>query len=772
MAKLTFTDLYGFSFSGLSDAVSDWDSVVTELGELADEARTGMAAKAEKADWKGENATVTKPFVRKTAKEFDDAAAQARSIRNILRDAHTDLKSVQADLIKEVEGGREQGIRVRDNGDGTVGFSLDRQPDNSAPSEEQRRAGGDLADRIDRLIARAEEIDDLAARALKRVHGGDPYNFGHAQYSSLDEVEAERAVKLAKLGPDMSDAQYREFNGLVGANAEDPEFSTAFYKGLGGPEEALRFYARMSIDGTLGDGEENEGRLALSRDLQRNMGIALATATDPDNKTHLPAGWGEEFRRLGTQQIDLEPGPFGPQPYGYQVLGGIMRYGEYDADFLTPIAEHITQLHHDEPTRFTSNRPVGTGDADLGYNPSGRGGAGYDPLTSVLEALGHSPEAAERFFTGDPTVYREDGTVDKGAKLGYQYFDEFLKEDFEWPPDSLAKPGTDGLKDALEHGPNALGHALEAAATGRAYDSQSTEPIEHTSERAEFTERLVAHFGEHPELIRHNENLKDEKFGDLKSGPLHVLRDSLGNITAEYIGDFQRSMYGDSPASDSFPVNGVPAVFENTSHVVSFLGEVGQDPDAYGTITSAQQSYTTLMVDKVFDGVFSGEDKSMVSLEQKVSSAVAPGAVMAGIMSDARADAVHDYNTAAAKDFNEAAGDKGKWATRTVELGTSLIPERVPVVGEVVNWLAEDITESVVKSAEKDVADIKENGRRDYVLAREAAAESAKEAVLRASVRHSSLNNETIEGIQSAAAIQTGNSHIEGVGMRSSGDAS
>ncbi|GAA3639803.1 DUF6571 family protein [Streptomyces chitinivorans] len=768
MAKLTFTDLYGFSFSGLSDAVSDWESVVTELGELADEARTGMAAKAEKADWKGENATVTKPFVRKTAKEFDDAAAQARSIRNILRDAHTDLKSVQADLIKAVEGGREQGIRVRDNGDGTVGFSLDRQPDNSAPSEEQRRAGRDLADRIDRLIARAEEIDGLAARALKRVHGGDPYNFGHVQYSSLDEVEAERAVKLAKLGPDMSDAQYREFNGLVGANAEDPEFSTAFYKGLGGPEEVLRFYARMSIDGTLGDGEENEGRLGLSRDLQQNMGIALATATDPDNKTHLPASWGEEFRRLGTRQIDLEPGPFGPQPYGYQVLGGIMRHGDYDADFLTPIAEHITQLHHDEPMRFTSNRPAGMGDADLGYNPSGRGGAGYDPLTSVLEALGHSPEAAERFFTGDPTVYREDGTVDKNGKLGYQYFDEFLKEDFEWPPDSLAKPGTDGLKDALEHGPNALGHALEAAATGRAYDSQSTEPIEHTSERAEFTERLVAHFGEHPELIRHNENLKDEKFEDLKSGPLHVLRDSLGNITAEYIGDFQRVMYGGDPLSGRFPVHGEPAVFDS-GQAQRFLAEVGQDPEAYATITGAQQAYTTLLV----DGVVNGESKSTVHMDQRISNAVAPGAVIAGIMSEARADAILDYHSASAKDYNEAAADRGKWVTRVVELGTSLIPPRVPVAGEAINWAAEDITESVVKSVEKDIVTAGEQeGSRDYGKARSATIEATDEIVRRALLGRSDINSETAWDIREAAATQAGNSYGEGSMWEASGDAS
>ncbi|MTE18583.1 hypothetical protein F0L17_05445 [Streptomyces sp. TRM43335] len=766
MAKLTFSDLYGVSFSTLAAAVSDWESMVTKLETLADDARTGMAAKADKAEWSGENAEVTKPFVHKTAKEFDDAAAQAKSVKNILKDAHADLKAVQSDLKKEVEEGRKQGIRVVDSGDGTVRCAFDRQPDNSPPSEEQRRAGEDLAARIDRLIVRAAEIDDLAARALKRVHGGDTHNFGHATYTSFDEVEAERALELAKLGPKMSADQYREFNDLMTFNARDPEFSTSFYKGLGGPEEALRFYGRMSLDGTLGDGEENKERLALSRELQRNMGIALATATDPDNRTHLPAGWGDEFRKLGTQQIELEPGAFGRQPYGYQVLGGMLRYGNYDADFLTPIAEHVTQLHHEEPMRFMSNKPVGTGDLDLGYNPSGKGGAGYDPLTSVLEALGHSPEALEKFFTGEPTVYREDGTVnpDKKAELGYTYKEELLKKDFPWPPDTLAMPGLEGSEDAFKHGPNALGHALEAAATGRAYDSDSTEPIEHTAERAEFVEYLVSHFGENPDLIRHNENGEAK---DLKSGPLHVLRDSLGNITAEYMGDFQRVMYGDDP-SDRFPINGVPAVFENSSHVMRFLGEVGQDPNAYATVTGAQQAYTTLMVDRTINE----ETQSTVSLEQRVSNAVAPGAVMAGIMSEARADAVHDYNTAVVKDFNEAAAEKGKWVTRTVELGTSLIPQRVPVVGEVANWLAEDITESVVKSAERDVIDIGEDGSRDYTKGRDAAIDAAKEAVARATRDHPNINPETIRDIQEEVRTQTGNSHSEGVNLRSSGDAS
>ncbi|GAA2444652.1 hypothetical protein [Streptomyces macrosporus] len=148
----------------------------------------------------------------------------------------------------------------------------------------------------------------------------------------------------------------------------------------------------------------------------------------------------------------------------------------------------------------------------------------------------------------------------------------------------------------------------------------------------------MAYFGDHPESIRRNENMGDEELEDLKTGPLHALRDSLGNITADYMGDFQRVMYGDDASSDHFPVKGVPAVFEDSGQVQRFLVEVGQDPDAYASITSAQQAYTSMMVHEVVNG----ESRSTVALEQRISNAVAPGAVIAGIMSEARADATID----------------------------------------------------------------------------------------------------------------------------------
>ena len=770
MPKLTYSDLYGVSLSDLASAVEDWNSMVTKLKKLADDARSGMVAKADKARWRGENAGVTKPFIKKTAKEFDDAAAQAESIKNVLKDAHADLVSIQSDLKKAVEDGRKQGIRVHDKGDGTVQCTFDQASGDGSSAEkeakEQKKAVGQaLERRINKLIARAEEIDDSAAQALKKSHGGDTHNFGHATYSSLDDAQAERALELAALGPGMNNQQYAEFNRLVAFNAKDAEFSTAFYKGLGRPERVLKFYARMSLDGTQGDDKD---RLALAKAFQRNMGVALATATDTDHKAHLPASWGEEFRKLGTKQIELDPGAFGRQFYGYQILGGMLRYGNYDADFLTPIAEHITQLHHKDPMRFMSTKPVGMGDLDYGLNPSGKNGAGYDPLTSVLEALGHSPEASERFFTGEPTVYREDGTVDKGAKLGYKYLDEFTKEDFEWPPDTLAMPGAKGSEDVLNHGPDALGHALEAAATGRAYDSESTEPVEHTKKRVELTEQLVKHFGEHPELIRHNENGEAE---DLKTGPLHALRDSLGNITAEYMGDFQRAMYGDDASSNRFPVKGVPAVFDAPSQVKQFLAEVGQDPDAYGAITNAQQAYTSMMVNDVING----KSDSTVPTSERIRTAVAPGAMIAGIMSAARADATIDYHAASVKDYNEAAADNAKWAGRTVELATSFIPPRIPVASEAINWLAEDISESVVKNAEKDVAtEVEKDGKaiRDYSNSRDATIDAVAEAVKRAVRGRSDINAETSQDLQESARTQAGNSHSEGSQWHSAGDAS
>ncbi|MEU2227286.1 DUF6571 family protein [Streptomyces sp. NPDC018347] len=762
---LSFTDLVEVDLGKLANAVSDWKKAVDGLKKSAESARTGLQAKSDSARWAGVNATVTREFVTKTAKEISDLHTEANSIYQVLEDGHTELESLQKQMKTAVhDDAAELGIRVEDIGGGKVRcFFPHVRGDTDERTQDQLDKRRELEDRINAILAHAAEIDASVARALAKSHGSDPYNAGHSTYESLNDAEAERATELARKGDKMSDAELRELNELLRFNSreKDGEFATEFYQGLGGPEKTLQFYAAMSIDGTGGDASKT--RLDAVQDLQKYMGYTLANATDPDHKHHLSDDWGTQFRRLGTQQIGWERGQWN-KPYGYQVLGGLLRYGDYDSRFINPIAEHITQLHKKDPYFFLSNKPTGNPDI-YGFNPSGRLGTGNDPLNSVLESLGHSPEAAEKFFTGAPTAYNEDGTVKKGADPGFtSYLDLFTDKDFEWTVDTNAAnvlADEDKTKAALTFGPQALGHALEAATTGRPYDSDaSADAIRHTEAQSHLVSDIVDKFGGAPELIRHNEN------GDLdgeETGPLYGLRESLGDITAEYMGDFQRAMYDEDPGSDLFPTFGAPADLD-ANNVARFLGEVGQDPDAYSAITTAQQAYTTDVVDHVIND----PTHSTASLDGRVGAAVAPGSAIAGIMSDARAHAIYQYHTASDTEFNEAAAEKQKWVNRILGMGLEKVGERVPIAGAPLEWASEDIQESIMKSIEQDTSNEAEaEAGREYGNGRAAALDSARAAVDHALMNNDTIDPDTADDLRRAARTSAGHSHSDGAQWKS-----
>ncbi|MEU0602119.1 DUF6571 family protein [Streptomyces sp. NPDC006393] len=765
---VNFTDLMEVDLGKLETAVTDWKKTVDSLKTLSEDARTGMQAKSDKARWAGVNATVTREFITKTTKEVSDLHTEANSIYQVLDDGHRELVSLQKQLRTAANHDADGlGVRVEDIGGGKVRcFFPHVRGDTDERTQEQLDSKQQLENRINDILSHADEIDASVARALAKSHGNDAHNAGHSTYESLNDAEVERALELARKGAKMSDAELTELNRLLRFNSreKDGEFATEFYQGLGGPEKALQFYAEMSIDGT--DADATKTRLNEVRDLQKVMGYTLANATDPDHKQHLSESWNSEFRRLGTQQIGWQPGQMN-KPYGYQVLGGLLRYGNYDARFLTPIAEHITQLHKEDPYRFLMNKPAGSPDI-YGFNPSGKLGTGNDPLNSVLEALGHSPEAAEKFFTQTPTAYNEDGTVKTGGHVGFgSYLDLFTDKDFEWTidtNDTNVLADEDKSKRALGFGPEALGHALEAATTGRPYDSDAAgDAIKHTEARAHLVSQIVDKFGTSPELIRHNEN------GDLdgqESGPLYALRGSLGDITAEYMGDFQRAMYKEDPSSDLFPTFGAAANLD-PGHAQRFLGEVGQDPNAYSTITSAQQAYTSQVVDHVINGA----SHSTASLDGRVEAAVAPGAAIAGIMSDSRADAIYEYHTASDKEFNEAAADKQKWVNRILGMGIEKVGERVPIAGAPLEWASEDIQESIMKSIEKDTTtDADREAGELYSQGRTAAVDAAQESVNRALINNPDINPDTADDLRRAARVSAGNSHSAGAQWNSESD--
>ncbi|MFJ2744060.1 hypothetical protein ACIO3O_30910 [Streptomyces sp. NPDC087440] len=529
----------------LGRTAADWKQTASHLKRLVGQARSGLLSKSERARWDGVNASVTRDFIRKTTKEFTDACTEATSIAHVLEDAHQELTKIQ------------QAVRhIRDVEAPKLGMNLTSPPGMAAPSlNPTKPAEIELNQRLKVLVAHAAEIDTSVARALRKSHGSDPRNFGHRSYGSLDEAQSERALELAKVGPMLSNAQFTELNGILTFNAKDSDFSTAFYQGLGGPKQALDFYARMSLDCTAGDQPE---RLALAKDLQRAMGTALASATDPDNRTHLPASWAKEFRTLGTQPLPT-PALGIDRPYGYQVLGGLLRYGDYDPRFLNPIAEDILRIHKEDPDFFMETKPTRSDDPDFGFNPSGLSGAGYDPLTSALEGLGHSPQAAKEFF--------KDG----------RHLDDLTSADFQWAADTLDRSS----ENSHEGGPDALGHALEAATTGHPWDD--TRPgLHRDKETADIMKKVITLYS---------------PTSDVK--PQDAIMDSLGRMGAAYIDDLNYSTMDFGGSGDDLGRDDIFARSSDGSARTAF-GEISSrnfmtlvagDEEGYKCLSSAQQVY-------------------------------------------------------------------------------------------------------------------------------------------------------------------------------------
>jgi hypothetical protein len=87
-------------------------------------------------------------------------------------------------------------------------------------------------------------------------------------------------------------------------------------------------------------------------------------------------------------------------PKGYQVLGTLLRHGEYQKGFLDKVGNDMIAY---EREGGAWGRPDGryAGMKDFGLNADKEGGRGWDPITGLLEAYGHNPDAATSFFHAD-----------------------------------------------------------------------------------------------------------------------------------------------------------------------------------------------------------------------------------------------------------------------------------------------------------------------------------------------------------------------------------
>ncbi len=197
--------------------------------------------------------------------------------------------------------------------------------------------------------------------------------------------------------------------------------------------------------------------------------------------------------------------------------------------------------------------------------------------------------------------------------------------------------------------------------------------------------------------------------------------------------------------------------------MVRFVGAVGQDPDAYGAMTTAQRSYTTALVNDVF--VHRAE---YADVDAAIRVAVHPGGEIAGMLAQARADGEFGANAHKAEEYVKGVEDNAKWVNRVITAAGGKYLEMVPVAGDVVSALQEDIAASVVKGAQDDVAKKLDGSNQqvgtDFTLSQTAAKRAAAESV-RIAAQGSGLSERTIDSYAGEASTETANAHGVGRGL-------
>ncbi|WP_181765247.1 DUF6571 family protein [Streptomyces albidus (ex Kaewkla and Franco 2022)] len=567
---MNLSDLRFADFSSLGEAVTDWAQMVKKLKQLADDASEQLKGKADKANWAGANATVTRDFITKTSREFKDAHSEAESIYNILNDTKTELEGYKKQLNERIDRGiKEHNLTVTETGDSFT-VTMNVHPDRSSnpgslPDHNQTDADA-LRDDIERILKNATTSDTTAADALRSIVKSTPYGFADVSYKDRDSAatalkEAEKLAALAKNPKDLSKEEFDELNRGMAKYKGDDLFAERFATKLG-PKGTLELWA--SVNDIRDSSDLMRERRGQYEDMQKNLSLTLANATQSDSPAMRT--WERDMVNLGDSQIQTGRS----QTHGFTIMSSLMRHGDYDDKFLNDYGSKLMATEKKMTNSGTAAESAWNNPSALHLNYTGTD-TGRDPMTGYMEALGNSPEAATKFFSDDYGDLKSDDHEKTLSNFDY------LFEEREWPNDVNSK-----MEDSVA-GRNSMGHALEAATTGHPAGEKATADLPpHNREQAQLYENIVESVSED------TKRLTDHGY----------LSDSFGRITAEYMPDVSRSM-SDATLGNTdklFPIAGAEAKMDHQD-LTRFLVSVGQNPEGYSAIYAGQQSYTANLMD-------------------------------------------------------------------------------------------------------------------------------------------------------------------------------
>ncbi|WBP90420.1 hypothetical protein [Kitasatospora cathayae] len=698
---VTFSQLQQVDLSSLNSAAGDFEALVRKW-DLTQRMQNEVIGTITQSGWHGDAAGLANAKLTWARDQIHAAFEEASALAKALRDAHTEITAAKQDLTNAVHNATTVGLTV--NSEGAVSWPAPtteedkRDPDYGkswkAKADSAAKAIGDAIDR-------ATEADLDAARALGDDTGSDGTAFNANPAGGIPEEEAKAATYILSLGDKASDAQLKHLQSILDHHDSDPRFATSFY----GNQDPATFLSKYGAMAQSGDYANSPARSAAIKGIQKDLGLTLATATDTKQPLHVSDDWETKLRAAGAKQIPVPAGADpAHSPYGYQIMANLLRNGKYDPHFINPIAEHVTQLTEENPMRwdaatkatypFTELKFIGVPDKDGNLR-------GINPMSAVLEGLGHSPEAATKFFHDPATTYNPDGTVKStgGANTYLKTLTDngtrSLLLDQQYPP--RPNPGTADPFDVTS-----LGHALEAATTGRAYDDVHGKFPPHTSDMNAVMQQVVTRFGtgDGPDA--------------LNGGRFANLNGSLGNMTANYMGDIQGALEGPGSNSHLF----------KAGEVERLLGTLGRNPDAYASIAAGQQAYTTAQIQDVL-----AHPELHKDLAVAIENIAKPAGQVNGLITSAMVDAIYDKHTASDAQFNGAIDTKRELAGQLWSFAGDAIKERAPLIGEGVDYVANQIMDNVAAGYKVDTHDAASD---EAVTAKQNAETNAQQAIINA----------------------------------------
>ncbi|MEU7012065.1 hypothetical protein [Streptomyces sp. NPDC046385] len=658
---LTYEQVKRADLTPLSEAVTQWRNLPEAFSEIQRTFGSTVTSHLRDSDWAGEAARAAFGTFSVVEREMYSATEEARDIHSLLSNAHARFSAAQK-RVRDVESAVTGDRYLRITAEGAVHLVV--PPEDADRSAVLQKSYNETIhsynDAVKQALADAEEADVALHFALSQDRNGRERGFDSDTANSLDTAmkqrreaakDADAATELALAaigGKDLTSAQLRDLNRLMGAHEGDPYFSERFAVALG-PRGTVNFWQAVA-DRRNPDGKTAE---ALA-ELQKTLGHTLATATHVDSAAM--EGWKSGMVGIGPERIkdiDYRAGIQTEGPYSFQVMSALLRYGEYDTEFLNDYGKELLAFEQGHKGKAGDLwRPDGAA-YRLNY-----GGAdfGQDPVAGYMEALAHNPEAAKALFHSE--VWAESDAGDRSeSQLDPDL--KYLLTERQWPIDVV--PGQD--RD-LGAGYDELGHALEAATLGVTYDDPSS-VVHRDASGANVMEQVLHTVSADTDFVKDRPGVGA----------------SLARMGAGYIDDLNWALAGEGLATgsasrhDVFQHEGADHASTDVWQARKFLRIVGQYDGNYQVLSTAQQVFT---------------DSAMVAYPddvEKVRMAANTGAQSFGILTEGRLTDINESYKEAEDKANLEYAKSAAWkefglsSALSVGAGVAVTPFLGPAAG-------------------------------------------------------------------------------------------